>query len=106
MSATPDFSAAMQMWAQAWQPQNEAATALQNEWRQRHTELWQAMLGRRRGDPSPTIAPAEPGDRRFDHPAWAESPIYDYLRQAYRINAEYLKKAAEAAPVTDGQAKD
>jgi polyhydroxyalkanoate synthase len=106
MSATPDFSAAMETWAQAWQPQNEAATALQNEWRQRHTQLWQAMLARRQGDSSPTVAPAEPGDRRFDHPAWAESPIYDYLRQAYRINVDYLKKVTEAAPVADGQTKD
>jgi polyhydroxyalkanoate synthase subunit PhaC len=106
MSTTPDFSAAMQMWTQAWQPQNEAATALRTEWRQRHTELWQAMLGRQKGDPSPTVAAAEPGDRRFDHPAWADSPIYDYLRQAYRINADYLKKVTEAAPVEDGQAKD
>ncbi|HZV55754.1 MAG TPA: class I poly(R)-hydroxyalkanoic acid synthase [Rhodocyclaceae bacterium] len=106
MSTTPDFSAAMQMWTQAWQPHSDAVAALQNEWRQHHAELWQAMLGRKPGDPSPTIAPAEPGDRRFDHPAWAESPVFDYLRQAYRINADYMKKVAEAAPVADGQAKD
>lgn len=106
MSESPDFAVAMQQWMQAWQPQGDALAALQNEWRQRHLDLWQAMVNRRKGDPSPAVAPAEPGDRRFDHPAWAESPIYDYLRQAYRINADYLKKAAEAAPVADGQAKD
>jgi polyhydroxyalkanoate synthase len=106
MTATPDFSAAMQTLAQSWQPHGEAAIALQNEWRRRHAELWQAMLARQRGEPSPTVAPAEAGDRRFDHPAWADSPIYDYLRQAYRINADYLKKATEAAPVPDGQSKD
>jgi polyhydroxyalkanoate synthase len=106
MSESPDFAVAMQQWMQAWQPQGDVLAALQNEWRQRQLDLWQAMVNRRKGDPSPTVAPAEPGDRRFDHPAWAESPIYDYLRQAYRINADYLKKAAEAAPVADGQAKD
>jgi polyhydroxyalkanoate synthase len=106
MSEGPDFAATMQQWLQAWQPQSDVMAAMQNEWRQRHMELWQAMIGRRKGDPSPTVAAAEPGDRRFDHPAWAESPVFDYLRQSYRINAEYLKKAAEAAPVTDGQAKD
>ncbi|MBU1235586.1 MAG: class I poly(R)-hydroxyalkanoic acid synthase [Gammaproteobacteria bacterium] len=106
MSESPDFTAAMQQWMQAWQPQGDALAALQNEWRQRHMELWQAMVNRRDGDPSPTVAAAEPGDRRFDSPAWAESPIFDYLRQAYRINADYLKTAAEAAPVAEGQAKE
>jgi polyhydroxyalkanoate synthase len=106
MSTTPDFASAMQMWAQAWQPQGEAAAALQNEWREKHTQLWQAMMNRKSGDPSPTIAPAEFGDRRFDHPAWAESPVFDYLRQAYRINSEYMRKLAEASPVPEGQAKD
>jgi polyhydroxyalkanoate synthase len=96
----------MQQWLQAWQPQGDAAAALQNEWRQRHMDLWQAMVNRRKGDPSPTVAAAEPGDRRFDHPAWGESPVFDYLRQAYRINSEYLKKAAEVAPVAEGLAKD
>jgi polyhydroxyalkanoate synthase subunit PhaC len=106
MSTTPDFSSAMKMWTQAWQPQGEAAAELQNEWRERHAQLWQAMVGRKPGDPSPTVAPAESGDRRFDHPAWAESPVFDYLRQAYRINADYMKKLVEAAPVADGQSKD
>jgi polyhydroxyalkanoate synthase len=96
----------MQMWTQAWQPQNEAMAALQNEWRERHTQLWQAMLGRKAGEPAPVVVPAEPGDRRFDHPAWGGSPVFDYLRQAYRLNAEYLKKLAEAAPVADGRIKD
>jgi polyhydroxyalkanoate synthase len=105
MSDSPDFGA-MQQWLQAWQPQGDVMAALQDQWRQRHMELWQAMVNRRKGDPSPTVAAAEPGDRRFDNPAWAESPVFDYLRQAYRINAEYLKKTAEAAPVAEGQAKD
>ena len=106
MSESPDFTAAMQQWLQAWQPQGEALTALHKEWQQRQAALWQAMSDRRPGDPSPTLAPAEAGDRRFDHPSWAESPLYDYLRQAYRINAEYMRKAVEMAPIADGQAKD
>ncbi len=106
MSSAQDVTSSIKAWMEAWQPQGDALAALQNEWRERHAALWQAMLARRGGDVSPTVAPAEPGDRRFDHPAWAESPIFDYLRQAYRINSDYLKKAVEAAPVADGQAKD
>jgi len=96
----------MRMWAQAWQPQNEAMQALQTEWRQRHAQLWQAMLARRGGEPPPVVAAPEPGDKRFDNPAWTESPVFDYLRQAYCINADFMKRMAEAAPVAEGLAKD
>jgi polyhydroxyalkanoate synthase len=63
------------------------------------------MLGKAADQPAPQVAAAEPGDKRFDHPAWSASPVYDYLRQAYLINAEYMKRMADAVPVADGQAK-
>jgi polyhydroxyalkanoate synthase subunit PhaC len=106
MSAIPDFSAALQALAAAWQPHGEALTALQEEWRSHHARLWQAMIERRRGDPSPTVVPPEAGDRRFSGEAWAASPIFDYLRQAYCLNAAYLKRAAEIIPVPDERDKD
>jgi polyhydroxyalkanoate synthase subunit PhaC len=106
MAQVPESLAAMQMWAQLWQSGNEATAALQDQWRQRHAQLWQAMLTRRKGEPSPAVAIPEAGDRRFDHPSWGESPVYDYLRQAYCINADILKRMAEAAKVEDRLAKD
>ena len=77
-----------------------ALLALQQEWQQRHAALWQAMLRRRKDapPPAPLVAP-EPGDRRFNHPAWAESPVYDWLRQAYLLNAHYLKRIADTMPI-------
>jgi len=86
---------------------NAAMAALQQEWRERHATLWRAMLGRQRSDPAapPVVAP-EPGDKRFDHTAWAESPVYDYLRQAYLLNAHYLKRMAESLPAPDPLAKN
>ena len=102
MTNSRDPAAAMQQMLQA---QTGALLALQQEWRERHANLWQAMLRRGKGEASPAIARPEPGDRRFDHPAWAESPVYDYLRQAYLLNAQYLKKMAEAAPVEDALAR-
>jgi len=106
MAEAPDSSAMMQMWAQLWQPHGDAMKALQDQWRQRHAQLWQAMLARRKGEPSPAVALPEPGDRRFDNPAWTASPVFDYLRQAYCINADTLKQMAEAAPLVDARAKD
>ncbi|MCF8151555.1 MAG: class I poly(R)-hydroxyalkanoic acid synthase [Sulfuritalea sp.] len=85
---------------------SEALKALQQEWMGRHAELWQGMLAKPTDQAAPQVAVAAQGDKRFDHPAWAESPIYDYLRQAYLINSEYMTRMAEAAPVADGQAKN
>jgi polyhydroxyalkanoate synthase len=89
----------------AWTPESEALKALQQEWMGRHAQLWQGMLGKAPDQPVPQIAAPGPGDKRFDHPSWSASPVYDYLRQAYLINAEYITRMAEAAPVADGQAK-
>ncbi len=90
----------------AWAPESEALSALQKDWMGRHAQLWQGMMGKAPSEPGPQVAKAEPGDRRFDNPAWAESPVYDYLRQAYLINSEYLKQLAENTPVADGLAKN
>jgi polyhydroxyalkanoate synthase len=90
----------------AWAAESDAMKALQQEWMERHATLWQGMLGKAPDQPPPQVAKPAAGDKRFDHPAWAESPVYDYLRQAYLINAEYMKRMAEAAPVADGMAKN
>jgi len=90
----------------AWTAESEELKALQQEWMGRHAQLWQGMLGKAPDQPAPQVAVAAAGDKRFDNPAWAESPVYDYLRQAYLINSEYMRRIAEAAPVADGQSKD
>lgn len=78
---------------------------LQQEFAARHAHLWQAQVMRKREQPPPAVALPAPGDRRFAAPEWAESPVYDYLRQSYLINAEYLGKLVEALPVADEGAR-
>ena len=90
----------------AWAQESESIAALQKDWMGRHAQLWQTMMGQSAGTPAVQVATPEPGDRRFDNPAWAESPVYDFMRQAYLINASYLKQLAEETPVADGLAKN
>jgi polyhydroxyalkanoate synthase len=85
--------------------ENTELAALRQEWQQRHAALWQAILQRNKGQESAPMVQPEPGDKRFDHPAWAESPIYDYVRQAYLLNASYLKRMADIAPAADALTK-
>lgn len=86
-------------------PPDPAIVALQQEWREKQAALWQSMLGRDTKAPATPLVEPEPGDRRFAHPAWAASPVYDYLRQAYLLNAHYLKKMADVAPAADALAR-
>jgi polyhydroxyalkanoate synthase len=89
-----------------WAALGEQSTRLREAWQAKHAELWQAMLARKAGDPPVVVAAPESGDRRFDNPLWTSSPVYDYLRQAYLINAEFLGKAAEAVTVPEGLPKN
>ncbi|GAA5183743.1 class I poly(R)-hydroxyalkanoic acid synthase [Niveibacterium umoris] len=89
----------------------EAATAdseplvkLQQEIAEQHARLWSGLVNRKPGEAYTPVIPAE-ADRRFAAPAWAESPVFDYLRQAYLINASFLTRAADVLPVADKQAK-
>ncbi|MDD5175334.1 MAG: class I poly(R)-hydroxyalkanoic acid synthase [Sterolibacterium sp.] len=83
----------------------EVLRKLQHEFVARHTQLWQAQISRKPDQPAPAVALPEPGDRRFAAPEWAESPVYDYLRQSYLINAEFLCKMVEATFVADAKEK-
>ncbi len=90
-------------------PEPARLTALQQEFLQQQTQLWNAMLAR--GKPGNEAADgfavqAEPGDRRFSAPEWKQSPIFDYIHQSYLLNARYLKELVEIAPVEDDKAKN
>ncbi len=86
-------------------PEPDELSAIQKRFAEQHAALWSAMLdGPAAEKRQPVVAP-EPGDRRFTAPEWAESPIYDYIRQAYLVNANYLKQVSDALPIADGQAK-
>jgi len=84
---------------------SDEVVRLQQELATRHAQLWQAQLVRQRQQPPPAVALPAAGDKRFAAPEWAESPIYDYLRQSYLINAEYLGKLVEAMPAADEGAR-
>src|SRR5574340_1376320 len=68
---------------------------LQQEHLQRHAQLWHAMLARRPDQPPPVVAAPEPGDRRFAASDWSASPVFEYLRPAYLINASFFTALAE-----------
>jgi len=86
-------------------PDNELMAQLRQEFSAQHTALWNAMLQRKPGEPGVTVVAPEPSDKRFSSSAWVE-PYYDYVRQAYLINADFLTKLTGAIPSEDEAAKN
>ncbi|MBX3685621.1 MAG: class I poly(R)-hydroxyalkanoic acid synthase, partial [Rhodocyclaceae bacterium] len=87
-------------------PGAERMLELQRDLAARHAALWSGLMQSKPGEtPQPVVAPP-PGDRRFSAPEWNESPVFDYLRQAYLINAEFLGRVSDSLPIEDGRAKE
>ena len=97
----PDLSPRLQRAIAASAPK---LAALQAEFSQKHLALWAAMMARDSGKEVQPVARPEPGDRRFASTEWQASSHFDYLRQAYLINARYLRKTVEALEL-DARAK-
>ena len=100
----PEFQRAIQALSQL-----DAAKVkeLQSRYLEQHAKLWNGMLQEHRdgGQPSYRVEP-EPGDRRFNAPAWRQSPVFDYLQQTYLINARFVRELAEILPAEDAKGKD
>jgi len=80
--------------------------ALQAQLQQQHAALWSSMLMRDSGSTAEPVARPDPGDRRFAGVEWQASGHFDYLRQAYLINARFLRdyvEALELDPRTKGR---
>ncbi|WP_226408949.1 class I poly(R)-hydroxyalkanoic acid synthase [Dechloromonas denitrificans] len=84
----------------------QALTALQKQFMDQQMSLWQSVLTRQQGQGESFKVSPEPGDRRFSAPEWRDSPIYDYLHQAYLLNTQYLKELVEVIPAEDTKAKN
>ncbi|MFT4174342.1 MAG: class I poly(R)-hydroxyalkanoic acid synthase [Rhodocyclaceae bacterium] len=79
---------------------------LQRDHLEQHARLWASVAARKpdEGAPEPLVK-AAPGDRRFSSPEWAASPFYDYMRQAYLLNARFFAEVADAIPIADKAAR-
>lgn len=87
-------------------PEASDMARLQQELAEAHARLWAGMAQARPGEPVKPIVQAAPGDRRFNAPEWEASPVFDYIRQAYLLNSDYLTKLADALPIGDGRTKE
>ncbi|WP_412480454.1 class I poly(R)-hydroxyalkanoic acid synthase [Azonexus sp. IMCC34839] len=84
----------------------QAMTALQKHFADQQLSLWQSVLGKHQGKPETFKVAPEAGDRRFNSPEWQQSPVFDYLHQAYLLNTRYLKEMVELLPSQDDKTRE
>ena len=86
-------------------PEAETMVKLQQEYAERYRTLWDSLMNRKSGETGEPVIRPEAGDRRFSSKEWSSSPVFDYIRQSYLLNADYLKKLTDALPISDSRAK-
>ncbi|MDR1647698.1 MAG: alpha/beta fold hydrolase, partial [Zoogloeaceae bacterium] len=86
--------------------ETEDLKELQNEFLAQQARLWEAMLARSQGKENDFRIEPEKGDKRFSASAWGESPVSDFIRQSYLLNARYVREFVERLPVKDPRTKD
>lgn len=87
-----DFSALAKQFALGSAPQREKWLKLEEDFYREHRLLWSRIA-----EGTQTAEAEDAGDHRFDAPEWRELPFFRYLRQAYRLNTQFLLQLGELA---------
>ncbi|MCX8255868.1 MAG: class I poly(R)-hydroxyalkanoic acid synthase [Beijerinckiaceae bacterium] len=72
-------------------------------------QLWAQTYRRMLGEKVEPVVPIPKGDKRYTAPEWSNLPLYDFLRQAHAISAEWaenlVERSTELDPRTRAKAK-
>ena len=63
--------------------------------------LWANTLRRMAGEEVTPIAPPDADDKRFADPEWRESPMYDFIAQAYKLTTDWANDMVRGAASVD-----
>ena len=75
-------------------------TAQLELWRD-HFDLWSRFVRRAEGEAVEPMAVPARDDRRFADAAWTEHPVFDYVKQAYLLNARWLQSTVQRVDEID-----
>ncbi|MBL8589621.1 MAG: class I poly(R)-hydroxyalkanoic acid synthase [Methylobacteriaceae bacterium] len=92
--------------AEYWLSDPQRAVAAQTQLSTRFIELWSMTLRRLGGEEAAPVAEPARNDKRFADPDWAKNPIFDFLRQAYTITANWANDLAAKAETVDPHTRD
>lgn len=73
----------------------------QTEFMQKQQTLWQSAARAMLGEPMEKIAQEAPDDHRFKDKDWSGNPLFNYVKQAYLLNAEYMTELVDSFEFED-----
>ena len=68
--------------------------------------LWAHTMRRLAGETSAPVAPPDPQDKRFADPEWRDSPLYDFIAQAYKLTTDWADDMVAGASGVDDHTRD
>ena len=80
----------------------EAQTRLSTDF----LSLWSHTLRRMSGEETAPVAPVDPADKRFADPLWHDSPVYDFIAQAYTLTTNWAQAMVSEASGVDKHTRD
>ncbi len=101
LDAVRSFGRVAEYWLADPQRAAEAQTALSTNF----LSLWAHTLRRLSGNSDEPVVPYDPADRRFAAPQWRESPVFDFLRQAHAISANWAETLIQRSETIDPHTK-
>ncbi len=75
--------------AEYWLKDPARTLEAQSAFSTRFIDLWGNTLRRMTGEPVDPVVPYDSRDKRFADPQWRESPIFDFIRQAYALSVDW-----------------
>jgi polyhydroxyalkanoate synthase len=82
-----------------WSTRSARAVELYAAHHERTAALWGAMLARTSADDRESVARSAAGDRRFAAADWRDDAYFDFIRQSYLLNAQFLSELVESAEI-------
>lgn len=96
-----DFFTTIAQVGKYWTEKPERAFEAQSRITNQYLELWAHSMRRFSGEKTDRIVEPSPSDRRFKDKDWEENPVFDFLKQAYLITANWANGLVENADDLD-----
>ncbi|MEO1066521.1 MAG: class I poly(R)-hydroxyalkanoic acid synthase, partial [Pseudomonadota bacterium] len=100
-----DFFTTISKVGKYWLETPERALEAQTKITTQYLDLWANSLKRFSGQEAEKTVEPKAGDRRFKDHEWEENPVFDFLKQAYLITANWATDLVEQADDLDPHTK-
>lgn len=100
-----DFFTTIAQVGKYWTEKPERTLEAQTRITSQYMELWANSMRSFSGEPTSKVVEASTSDHRFKDKEWEENPLFDFLKQAYLITANWANDLVDNAEDLDEHTK-